>query len=138
VKAPVTKAGVAAIEEATYHGVNINATVCFSVPQALAVAEAVECGLKRREAEGKDVSKMSPVCTIMVGRLDDWIKVLEKRDNILLTPGYADWAGIAAIKKAYAIYQERGYRTRFAGSRLPPSHALVRADWRRYRHDDYL
>jgi transaldolase len=112
VKAPVTQAGVAAIEEATYHGVNINATVCFSVPQALAVAEAVECGLKRREAEGKDVSKMSPVCTIMVGRLDDWIKVLEKRDNILLTPGYADWAGIAAMKKAYAIYQERGYRTR--------------------------
>jgi transaldolase len=44
--------------------------------------------------------------------LDDWIKVLEKRDNVLLTPGYADWAGIAAIKKAYAIYQARGYRTR--------------------------
>jgi transaldolase len=112
VKAPVTKAGVAAIEEITYHGVNINATVCFSVPQALAVAEAVECGLNRRAAEGKDISKMSPVCTIMVGRLDDWIKVLEKRDSVLLTPGYADWAGIAAMKKAYGIYQERGYRTR--------------------------
>jgi transaldolase len=112
VKAPVTKAGVTAIEEMTYHGVNINATVCFCVPQALAVAEAVERGLNRRSAEGKDISKMSPVCTIMVGRLDDWIKVLEKRDNVLLTPGYSDWAGIAAIKKAYAIYQARGYRTR--------------------------
>jgi transaldolase len=112
VKAPVTKAGVAAIEEATYHGVNINATVCFSVPQALAVAEAVECGLNRRAAEGKDISKMSPVCTIMIGRLDDWIKVLEKRDHILLTPGYSDWAGIAAMKRAYEIYQQRGYRTR--------------------------
>jgi transaldolase len=112
VKAPVTQAGVAAIEEATYHGVNINATVCFSVPQALAVAEAVECGLKRRSAEGKDTSQMSPVCTIMIGRLDDWIKVLEKREHILLTPGIADWAGVAAIKKAYGIFQERGYRTR--------------------------
>jgi transaldolase len=112
VKAPVTKAGVIAIEEMTYHGVNINATVCFCVPQALAVAEAVERGLNRRSAEGKDISKMSPVCTIMVGRLDDWIKVLEKRDNILLTPGYSDWAGIAAMKKAYAIYHKRGYRTR--------------------------
>ncbi|MEN4041041.1 MAG: transaldolase family protein [Anaerolineaceae bacterium] len=112
VKAPVTKAGVAAIEEATFHGVNINATVCFSVPQALAVAEAVERGLVRRAAVGKDISKMTPVCTIMVGRLDDWIKVLEKRDHILLTPGCADWAGIAAIKKAYRIYQQRGYRTR--------------------------
>ena len=34
VKIPVTKAGVAAIEEATYQGVSINATVCFSVPQS--------------------------------------------------------------------------------------------------------
>ena len=33
VKIPVTNAGVAAIEEATYEGVDINATVCFSVPQ---------------------------------------------------------------------------------------------------------
>src|SRR6056297_1092544 len=53
VKIPVTSAGVKAIEEATYHGVNINATVCFSVPQCLAVGEAVQKGLKRREDEGK-------------------------------------------------------------------------------------
>lgn len=112
VKAPVTRAGVAAIEEATYRGVNINATVCFTVPQALAVAEAVERGLDRREAEGLSTAEMAPVCTIMVGRLDDWLHVLEKRDNIIVTPGYADWAGIACLKKAYAIYQERGYRTR--------------------------
>jgi transaldolase len=112
VKIPVTRAGVQAIEEATYRGVNINATVCFTVPQALAVAEAVECGLRRRETEGLSVSSMRPVCTIMVGRMDDWLHVLEKRDSIIVTPGYADWAGIACLKKAYAIYQQRGYRTR--------------------------
>ncbi len=112
VKIPVTHAGIQAIEEATYQGVNINATVCFTVPQSLAVAEAVERGLNRRQAEGLPVEGMSPVCTIMIGRLDDWMHVLEKRDKILLTPGVADWAGIACIKKAYAIYAERGYRTR--------------------------
>ena len=32
VKIPVTAAGVAAIEEVTYQGVTINATVCFTVP----------------------------------------------------------------------------------------------------------
>lgn len=112
VKAPVTRAGVEAIEEATYEGVNINATVCFCVPQALAVGEAVERGLRRREAAGRPVQEMRPVCTIMIGRMDDWIHVLEKRDGILVTPGYADWAGIACIKKAYAIFQERGYRAR--------------------------
>jgi transaldolase len=112
VKAPVTQAGVKAIEEATYMGVNINATVCFTVPQSLAVAEAVERGLKRREAEGKAVKDMSPVCTIMVGRTDDWLKVVAKKEGIIITPGYMDWAGVAVMKKAYGIYQERGYRTR--------------------------
>ncbi len=58
VKMPTTKAGIEAFEEVTYQGISINATVSFTVPQALAVAEAVERGLKRREAEGKDISRM--------------------------------------------------------------------------------
>jgi transaldolase len=112
VKIPVTKAGIKAIEEATFRGVNINATVCFTVPQSIAVAEAVERGLIRREADGLNTSGMFPVCTIMVGRLDDWMHMLAKRDGILMTPGYLDWAGVAAFKKAYEIFQKRGYRTR--------------------------
>lgn len=112
VKLPVTKAGVEAIEEATYHGVNINATVCFTVPQALAVAEAVERGMARRVADGKPVEDMSPVCTIMVGRTDDWIKVVAKKEGITVTPGDLDWAGVACMKKAYDIYNTKGYRTR--------------------------
>lgn len=112
VKIPVTEAGVAAIEESTYRGVSINATVCFTVPQAIAVAEAVERGLKRREKEGKDISTMGPVCTIMVGRLDDWLKVVAERDGIVTNPVYFEWAGVAAMKKAYDIYKERGFRIR--------------------------
>ena len=38
VKIPVTRAGIPAIEEATYRGISINATVSFSLPQAVAVA----------------------------------------------------------------------------------------------------
>ena len=68
VKIPATAAGIVAMEEATYRGISINATVSFTVPQALAVGAAVERGLKRREAEGLDVSTMGPVCTIMGGR----------------------------------------------------------------------
>ena len=49
---------------------------------------------------------------MMVGRLDDWIEVLAKRDGMLIDPGYPHWAGIACFKKAYAIFQERGYRAR--------------------------
>lgn len=112
VKIPVTRAGIPAIEEATYRGVNVNATVCFTVPQALAVAEAVERGLYRRQVEGLDTATMTPVCTIMIGRLDDWLKVVAAKEGIVTNPGHLEWAGIAAIKKAYAIYQERGYRAR--------------------------
>jgi transaldolase len=112
VKIPATSAGIRAIEEATFRGVNINATVCFTVPQALAVGAAVERGLDRRGAEGLDVADMAPVCTIMVGRMDDWLKVVRQRDGLAVKPGLLDWAGIAVIKKADRVYRERGYRAR--------------------------
>ncbi|HPV05096.1 MAG TPA: transaldolase family protein [Myxococcota bacterium] len=112
VKIPATEAGIQAIEEATAHGVSVNATVCFTVPQAIAVAEAVERGLARREADDCSTVSMSPVCTIMVGRLDDWMKVVAVRDGIKAPEGFLDWAGIAAIKRAAVEYAARGFRTR--------------------------
>ena len=112
VKIPATRAGIAAMEEATYRGVSINATVSFTLPQAIAVAEAVERGLVRREKEGLEIRSMGPVCTLMVGRLDDWLKVLIDKDNLCIDPGYLEWAGVAVFKKAYSIYRERGYRLR--------------------------
>ena len=112
VKVAATQAGIVAIEEATYRGISINATVSFTLPQAIAVAEAVERGLKRREAEGLDITAMGPVCTLMVGRLDDWLKVLHDKENLSVDPGYLEWAGVAVFKKAYKIYRERGYRLR--------------------------
>ena len=112
VKFPATSAGLLALEEATYRGVSINATVSFTVPQALAVGAAVERALRRREAEGLDVASMSPVCTLMIGRLDDWIKALCERDDIVVDPAAPNWSGIAVIKRASGLYRERGYRTR--------------------------
>jgi transaldolase len=112
VKIAVTRAGIAAIEETTYQGVSINATVCFSLPQCIAVAEAVERGLRRREKERKAISTMGPVCTIMVGRLDDWLKVVAEKKNITIDPGHLEWAGVAVFKKTYDLFRERGYRIR--------------------------
>jgi transaldolase len=112
VKIPATEPGIRAMEEATYRGVSINATVSFTVPQAVAVAEAIERGLQRRESENLDVATMGPVCTIMVGRLDDWMKAVVKRDGIAIDPASLEWAGVAAFKRAYGIFGERGYRTR--------------------------
>ncbi len=112
VKIPVTNAGVRAIEEATLRGISINATVSFSVPHAIAVAEAVERGLSRRMQAGGDTSGMRPVCTIMVGRLDDWLKGVADVEDIVINPSYLHWAGVAVMKKTYRLYKDRGYGTR--------------------------
>ncbi|HTP59384.1 MAG TPA: transaldolase family protein [Spirochaetia bacterium] len=111
-KIPVTAAGIPAIEEATFLGISVNATVSFTLPQAVAVAEAVERGLSRREKEGKDTSGMGPVCTLMVGRLDDWLKAIAEKKGIIVNPSSLEWAGVAVFKKAYGIYRKRGYRLR--------------------------
>jgi transaldolase len=40
------------------------------------------------------------------------MKVLVEKDNVALDPDASNWAGVAAFKRAYGIFQERGYRTR--------------------------
>lgn len=112
VKVPATKTGIEAIEDATYRGVSMNVTVSFSVAQAVRSGEAIERGLQRREAEGKDVSQMGPVVTLMVGRLDDWLKICANRDKLVVNPGHLEWGGIAAVKKAVAEFEKRGLRAR--------------------------
>lgn len=112
VKIPATKVGIAAIEEATFRGVSINVTVSFTVSQALAAAEAIERGMKRRTADGLEEKEFGSVVTIMGGRLDDWLKYRANKDRVLVDPGYLEWAGVATLKKAHHLFVERGYRSR--------------------------
>ncbi len=112
VKIPATAVGVEAVEEATYRGVSINVTVSFSVAQTVATGEAIERGLRRRDAEGLDTATMGPVVTLMVGRLDDWLKDVVKRDEIPVDPDHLEWAGVAAFKETYRLFRERGLRAR--------------------------
>ncbi|WP_343250178.1 transaldolase family protein [Diplocloster hominis] len=112
IKMPACEAGIAAMEEVTYQGVSINATVSFTVAQAVCVAEAVERGLERRKAEGLPVEHMAPICTIMIGRTDDWMKEYIKKTGMVIEPEALEWAGVAVMKKAYRIFREQGYTTR--------------------------
>jgi transaldolase len=118
VKFPATAVGIEVMEEATYRGVNVNCTVSFSVAQALAAAEAVERGLRRRDADGLRTDDMGPVITIMMGRLEDWLRVLTERDGIVCDPDALPWSGVAVFKRAYAIFRERGYRARPLGAAI--------------------
>lgn len=131
VKFPATASGIAAVEEATALGVSAMATVSFTVAQAVAAAEAAERGLLRFEAGGGDASRVTPVAVLMIGRLDDWLKVLVERDGLAVDPAAPNWAGIAVFKRTYEVFSERGYRTRLlAAATRHPLHwtELVGAD----------
>ena len=108
IKAPATAAGIAAMEEMTALGIRINATVSFTVPQAVAVGEAIARGLKRARTSGRDSDAIRPYITLMFGRVDDHLKRVAEKENISVTAGALDWAGIAVFKHAYEILQERG------------------------------
>ena len=118
VKLPATRAGIEAMEEATYRGVSINATVSFSVAQAVAAAEAVERGIGRRDAENRDTTRMGPVITIMMGRLEDWLRDAADRDGLSPHPAALPWAGVAVVKEAYRIWGARGFRARLLGAAI--------------------
>ncbi|HSL77667.1 MAG TPA: transaldolase family protein, partial [Candidatus Limnocylindrales bacterium] len=112
VKFPATSVGIRVMEEATYRGVNVNATVSFSVAQAVAAGEAVERGLKRREAEGLRVDDMGPVITVMMGRLEDSLRAQADREGIISHPSALPWSGVAVFKRTVAEFRSRGLRAR--------------------------
>jgi transaldolase len=129
IKIPATAAGLEAVEQLTSEGIRINATVCFSVSQAVACAEAVERGLSRREEAGgshgastggstgvaaaatRNGAPVLPYVTIMVGRIDDHLRRVMERDEITVDPGCLNWAGVAVFKKAYGIFRARNFRS---------------------------
>jgi transaldolase len=118
VKFPATSAGIRAMEEASRRGISVNATVSFSVAQAVAAAEAVERGIAARAAAGEPTDTMGPVITLMMGRIEDWLRVLTERDGAIVDPAALPWSGIAVFKRAYAIFRERGFRARLLGAAI--------------------
>lgn len=109
IKAPATPAGIAAMEEMVACGIAVNATVSFTVSQAVLVAEAIARGEKRAIASGKKAPRS--VITIMIGRVDDHIKRVVDKEKILVDPGHLAWAGLAVFKNALAVFERRGFTT---------------------------
>ncbi len=111
VKMPITHESLKAFEEVTFAGVSINATVSFSVAQAVAVAQAVERGLNRRTEAGLSNETMHPVCTIMVGRVGDWLKEAASIQGLEISHEALEISGVAVMKQAYKIFNEEKYTT---------------------------
>jgi len=70
IKVPSTGAGIPVIEELIANGINVNATLIFSVGQYEAVAKAYYKGLARRVQEGSDLSGIRSVASVFISRID--------------------------------------------------------------------
>lgn len=107
VKLPLTAAGLDVLEECAAAGITVTATVGFTVPQVIAVAERYRRGLARAKKAGIDPGKCFAV--IMIGRLDDYLREVAHDRGAEVGESDIRQAGIAVTKRAYSLYREREY-----------------------------
>ena len=107
VKLPATAAGLDVLEDCIAQGITVTATVSFTVPQVIAIAERHRAGIYRAQARGIDPGKCFAV--IMIGRLDDYLREVAHDSQAAVEESDIRQAGLAVAKRAYALYQNRGY-----------------------------
>lgn len=108
IKVPATEAGLDAMTELVARGVSVNATVSFSVAQALAVSDAFREGQALARKAGCEVARMPLYITLMIGRVDDHLKRVAEAEKIVTREGLLDWAGIAVFKNAHRLFKAEG------------------------------
>jgi transaldolase len=111
IKVPASMQGIEVVKVLTSKGIGTNTTVCFTLAQILASANAAMEGVRLAQENGVDLSKWRAVITMMVGRLTERkaLDVQAERRNIKLTWQDKHWFGIAVFRRAYRILSEGGY-----------------------------
>jgi transaldolase len=122
VKVPATQEGLEVVKILTSKGIPTNTTVCFTLPQMIAAARAIEEGMRMAAATGVDLSHWRSVITMMIGRLTERPALLEQaqRRGIEFTQQDVHWFGIAVFRRADRIFQERGYAAKLLACSLRP------------------
>jgi transaldolase len=106
IKVPATTGGLAAIEELTRRGVNVNVTLLFATARYEQVIDAYLRGLTARAKDGEPLHRIASVASFFVSRIDT------KIDAQL--PESSPLRGRVAIANARVAY--RRYQAKFAGS----------------------
>lgn len=141
VKLPAVSAGLDVLEDCIAEGITATATVSFTVPQVLAVAERCRAG--RRRAQSKSIKPGECFAVIMIGRLDDYLREVALDNKIPIGEADIRQSGLAVAKRAYKIYRERNYEavllvaalrgsyhlTELAGAELIMSIAPAAQEW---------
>ena len=104
IKVPATEAGLPAIRSLTAEGINVNATLLFSVSRYRDVAQSYINGIQDRVTEGLPVDRVASVASFFLSRIDMLVdRILEEKgDNQELHGKTA----IAASRMAYQAYWE--------------------------------
>lgn len=123
IKLPATAAGLRVLEECAAKGFNAAATVSFTTAQVLAAGEAFERGSKRAEANGTRPGL--GIAVLMVGRLDDYLRDVALDGGAQVTEEDIRFSGLAAIKRAYEIFGERGYRCKIMPAGMRGSYHIT-------------
>jgi len=123
VKLPATAAGLDVLEECVASGITVAATVSFTVPQVIAVAERHRAGAKRARDKGIEPGRCFAV--IMIGRLDDYLREIAHDARAPVDEADICQAGLAVVKRAYGIYRERGYAAVLLVAALRGAHHLT-------------
>ena len=95
VKLPATSAGLDVLEDCVAEGITITATVSFTVPQVVAIAERHRTGIQRAQANGVAPGKCFAV--IVIGRLDDYLREVAQNNRAAAAEGDIRQAGLAIL-----------------------------------------
>jgi len=121
IKIPGTQAGMPAIEQCTYEGININITLLFSLQAYEQTMEAYIRGLERRADEGKPITNIASVASFFVSRIDtaadkELERRIEKASDEAEKAKLQSLLGRIAIANAKVAYQR--YKKIFHGERF--------------------
>lgn len=123
VKLPGTYAGLDVLEECIAEGITCTATVSFTVPQVVWIAERHRRGIER--AKHKNITPGKCFSVIMIGRLDDYLREVALDTKAHVTEADIQQSGLAVTKRAYSLYQERGYQAVLLVAALRGSYHLT-------------
>lgn len=114
IKVPASMQGIEVIKILTSKGISTNTTVCFTLPQILASANAAKDGMKIAEKNGVNLQKWRAVITMMIGRLteNETLDVQAARRSIQLSWQDKHWFGIAVFRRAYRLLTRGGYASK--------------------------
>lgn len=120
IKVPCSIQGIEVIKVLTSKAISTNTTVCFTLSQIMASANAAMEGVEIAQANGVDLSKWRAVITMMIGRLTERKPLVEQaeRRGINMTWQDRHWFGIAVFRRAYHMLTDGGYPSKMLACSL--------------------